>query len=114
MAMRSRLLLFSCTRLIRSLMFVASSCLRSSKPGTASQISSSVVHSHSAWAAISASTPHCSHLSSIRIFLLIKLCFARMASLHTRHIKFRTLFGTLSPQISFQTSFCYRWITCRS
>ena len=95
-AMRSTFLLFLWVKLISSLVFEASSCLRYSKPGMVSYISSNVVHSHSAWAIVSDSTPHCSHLSSIRIFLLNRLCLAGMASLQTRHMKFSTLLGMLS------------------
>ena len=105
-AMRSTFFLFSWVRLINSLMFEASSYLRSSKLGMVSHISSNVVHSHSAWAVVSDSTPHCSHLSLVRIFLLNRLRLAGMASLQTRHMKFHTLLETLSPKISFQTSFC--------
>ena len=89
-----------------SLMFEASSCLRSSKLGMFCHISSNVVHSHRAWVVVSDSTPHSSYLSSVRIFLLNKLHLAGMASLQACHMKFHTLLGTLSPQISFHTSFC--------
>ena len=90
-----------------SLMFEASSCLRSSKLGMFCHISSNVVHSHRAWVVVSDSTPHSSYLSSVRIFLLNRLRLAGMDSLQAHHMKFCTLLGMLSPQISFQTSFCY-------
>ena len=79
-----------------------------------SYISSNVEQFQSAWAAVSDSTPHCSHMSSFRIFLFNRLCLAGMASLQTRHMKFCTLLGTLSPQICFQTSFCCCGVPAKS
>ena len=93
--------------LISSLMFEVASCLQSLEPGMVSYISSNVVNSHRAWVVVSDSTPHCSHLYSVRIFLLNRLRLAGMDSLQAHHMKFCTLLGMLSPQISFQTSFCY-------
>ena len=86
MAMRSIFFLFSWTTLIRSLVFEISYYLRSSKPGIATQISSNVAHSHNAWTAVSDSTPHCSHLSSNKIILLSKLCFAGIAFLANSYV----------------------------
>ena len=58
-------------------------------------------------------TPHCLHLSSNKIFLLNKLCFAGIAFLHTRHMKCRTLLGMLSPQTWFQVPLCRYWLAVR-
>ena len=96
-AMSSKFFLFLWSTLFKSLVFEIVYCLRSSKPRTTSHISSSMAHSHNAWIAVSDSTPHCSHLSSNKIFLPSKLCFAGIASLNTHHMKCRTLLGTLSP-----------------
>ena len=106
MAMRSIFFRFSWTNLSRSLIFEMPCYLRSLKSRIASQILSSMVHSHNAWITVSVPTPHCSHLSSNKILLFIKLCFTSMASLQARHIKFHNLLGTLSPQIWFHTSLC--------
>ena len=104
--MSSVFILFSCVTFSSSLMVKAPSWFRSSKPGVLAHILSKVEQFQIAWIVVSDSTPHCAHVSSFRIFLRDRLCFVGMASLQARHVKFLTLFGTLSPHISFQTSFC--------
>ena len=88
MAIISRIFFFSWSTLIRSLVFEMACCLRSSKPGIASHISSSMAHSQIAWIAVSDSTSHCSHLSSIKEFGKILLGIIRRISF-TTYIQYR-------------------------
>lgn len=68
-------------------------------------------HSHKAWQIVSVDEQQCSHTSSVRIFLFHRLRLTGMASWHARHKKFLTLFGAGSPQILFQMSSCWDWLT---
>ena len=67
-----------------------------------SQIGVRVGHSHIAWRTVSDTWWQWSQLSSWRICLLFRFFFTGMASLHDLQMKFFTLFGIRSPQISFQ------------
>ena len=74
------------------------------KSGTASQIGDSFEHSQIACRTDSSAYPHCSHLSSFRIFLFFKFFFTGITSLLDLHTKFLILFGTSRPHISFHRS----------